>query len=128
MPRPNLQGILIRQVDMRFPPTGKKYRLSVTQELDGRCNVYYEHGPATGLNQGGVKASLVTEAEAMNKVASLISAKRNQRDSYVVDSDQRFNQPQPQPQPQPQKTKPRPRSTSVGSLSGADLSILRSSF
>jgi len=115
MPRPNIIGILIRRIDMHHSSIGKNkdYRITVTEEAAGKYRVYTEYGPAGKLNQGkGQTPSPVSLISAHHLADQLRDGKINQTDSYLVLSDQRFNQPSgPTPPPAPPKPvrPPRPR-------------------
>lgn len=96
MPRPILEGRLIRQIDMHHSSAGKNkdYRISVTQSSEGGYRVYSEHGPAGKLNQGQQKTKReVSWSGAKSMAEALIAEKRSQTDAYQVVSDQMLSEP-----------------------------------
>ncbi|TXT28135.1 MAG: hypothetical protein FD131_3268 [Rhodocyclaceae bacterium] len=96
MPRPTIAGTVIRRIDMRHTSSSsnKDYRITISQEPDGQCRVYTEHGPADRLQNGkeltdspvGIGKARLMADEARDK-------KINQRDSYTVLIDQAFAAP-----------------------------------
>ena len=54
MPRPTIEGTVVRQIDMHHSSAGsnKDYRITISQVGTGQYRVYTEHGPAGRLNNG----------------------------------------------------------------------------
>src|SRR5574337_1072091 len=120
MPRPTIEGSIIRQIDMRCTANGshKDYRITITQDPRTLgCRVYTEYGPAGFLRQGKELPGAPFSPDSANHTADVIcSRKRSQRDSYTVLSDKTFPTPGiPSPAPAPA---PRQR-LSVDTLSAA---------
>lgn len=115
MPRPTIEGQVIRRIDMNYmnPKTGsnKDYRITVSELSSGLCNVYTEYGPAGRLQNGKLVAAGVPPSRADMEADKFCRAKIHQSDSYSVDADQRFPSgftASPQPVP-PQASRPQPK-------------------
>jgi len=67
----------------------KTYIVSIHRLANSECTVYFEHGPSNRVNQGGIKASEVSEARARTVARALVSEKRLKK-GYVVVSEQDF--------------------------------------
>lgn len=134
MPRPTIAGTVIRRIDMRHTSSGsnKDYRITVSQEQDGKCRVYTEHGPADRLQNG---KELTTSPVGAGKARLMADEARNkkikQRDSYTVLFDQTFVVPATSsavaPAPAP-KAAPVRKPISANSLSPASRATLATMF
>lgn len=94
MPRPTISGTVIRRIDMHHSSPGKDkdYRITISQEPDGLCRVYTEHGPAGKLQNGKEQTKNPISAGQADVMAdNLRDGKIKQTDSYDVVSDRRFS-------------------------------------
>jgi hypothetical protein len=85
-----MEGTAIRRIDMHCGQnsSNKDYRITVTQLSGGLCRVYFEHGPAGRLQQGGEKtAKDLPVVIAMQVADKLILEKENGRSRYSVMKD-----------------------------------------
>ena len=125
MPRPTIEGTVVRQIDMHHSSAGsnKDYRITISQVGTGQYRVYTEYGPAGRLQNGKeLTKSAVGIGQATRLADEARDKKINQRDSYSVQSDRDFAAkpaPQAAPQPSPPIQKPSPARplVSVDSLS-----------
>lgn len=132
MPRPTISGTVIRQIYMHHSSTGKNkdYRITVSEETDGLCRVYTEHGPANRLNQGHEQTRRpVLMGEAIRRAEALRDKKISQADSYRVVRDQVFassaGNPAPAPKPEAAaKARARVTADSLSLVSRAKLSFI----
>lgn len=134
MPRPTIAGTVIRRIDMRHTSSGsnKDYRITVSQEQDGKCRVYTEHGPADRLQNGKeLTTSPVGAGKARLMADEARDKKIKQRDSYTVLFDQTFVVPATSsaaaPAPAP-KAAPVRKPISANSLSPASRATLATMF
>ena len=132
MPRPQIEGTLVRQIDMNHqnPAKGsnKDYRITVSQRVDGLFNVYTEHGPAGRLQNGRAVGEGLGESAARFKADEIRDEKINQSDSYSVTSDRNLAKAAPAA-PAPAAPKAAPRLlTSAAQLSPASRAALASIF
>lgn len=134
MPRPTIAGTVIRRIDMRHTSSGsnKDYRITVSQEQDGKCRVYTEHGPADRLQNGKeMTTSPVGAGKARLMADEARDKKIKQRDSYTVLFDQTFVVPATSsaaaPAPAP-KAAPVRKPISANSLSPASRATLATMF
>lgn len=134
MPRPTIAGTVIRRIDMRHTSSGsnKDYRITVSQEQDGKCRVYTEHGPADRLQNGKeLTTSPVGAGKARLMADEARDKKIKQRDSYTVLFDQTFVVPATSsaaaPAPAP-KAAPVRQPISANSLSPASRATLATMF
>jgi hypothetical protein len=135
MPRPTIAGTVIRRIDMRHTGSGsnKDYRITVSQEQDGKCRVYTEHGPADRLQNGKeLTTSPVGAGKARLMADEARDKKIKQRDSYTVLVDQAFAAPAAAPSaaapaPAP-KSAPVRKPISANSLSPASRATLATMF
>lgn len=135
MPRPTISGTVIRRIDMNHTSHSKDkdYRITVTQEPDGLCRVYTEHGPAGKLLNGKERTrrpAFVVSALAM--ADNIRNAKIKQPDSYDIVSDRRFSAtatPSDKPAPvQPAPQAPVRKLISIDSLSPVSRAALAAIF
>ena len=121
MPRPTIEGNVVRQIDMHHSSAGsnKDYRITVSQVGTGQYRVYTEHGPAGRLQNGKeLTQSPVGIGQATRLADEARDKKINQRDSYNVQSDRDFaGTSSPQPSTPIQRTPPARPLLSVDSLS-----------
>ncbi len=134
MPRPKIEGTLVRQIDMnhRNPAKGsdKDYRITVSQRADGLFNVYTEHGPAGKLQNGKAVSEGLGESAAHFKADEIRDGKINQSDSYKVTNDRSYAKAAPAAAPAAPaapKAAPRPLITSE-QLSPASRAALATIF
>ena len=93
MPRPTIEGVVVRQIDMRHKSTksNKDYRITISEVAPDQCRVYTEHGPADHLQNGKELTSRLVSLGEANRLANNARDKKlNQRDSYDVRRDQKF--------------------------------------
>lgn len=135
MTRPTIIGTAIRQIDLHYEDRrskNKDYRIIVARGPSGECRVYYEHGPAGRLNQGGEKtAAPLSESAAMRLAGQLAEEKRHGRDPYWLVGDQRFDlakSPPPQPVSPPPTRRGRPTRTAANTLSSPYRALIDSVF
>ena len=132
MPRPTIEGTVVRQIDMHHSSAGsnKDYRITISQVGTGQYRVYTEHGPAGRLNNGKeLTKSPVGIGQATRLADEARDKKINQRDSYSVQSDRDFAaKSAPQPSPPSQKPSPARPLVSVDSLSPASRAKLVAIF
>ena len=93
MPRPTMEGAVLRRIDLHCNDgsSNKDYRITVTQLASGLCHVYTEHGPHGRLNQGGELTDqpvALGEAERLADDASY--KKQHGRSRYRLIQDQRY--------------------------------------
>lgn len=94
MPRPTIEGSIIRQIDMRCTANGsnKDYRITITQDPRTLgCRVYTEYGPADSLRQGNELLGAPFSTNSAHHAADVIRDRKwSQRDCYTVLSDKTF--------------------------------------
>ena len=121
MPRPTIEGTIVRQIDMHHSSAGsnKDYRITISQVGTGQYRVYTEYGPAGRLQNGKeLTKSAVGIGQATRLANEARDKKINQRDSYRVQSDRDFAvTPAPQPSTPIQRTPQARPLISVESLS-----------
>ena len=121
MPRPTIEGTVVRQIDMHHSSAGsnKDYRITISQVGTGQYSVYTEYGPAGRLQNGKeLTKSAVGIGQATRLADEARDKKINQRDSYRVQSDRDFAvTPALQPSTPIQRTPPARPLISVESLS-----------
>ena len=121
MPRPTIEGTVVRQIDMHHSSAGsnKDYRITISQVGTGQYRVYTEYGPAGRLQNGKeLTKSAVGIGQATRLADEARDKKINQRDSYRVQSDRDFAvTPALQPSTTIQRTPPARPLISVESLS-----------
>lgn len=142
MPRPQIVGLIVRQIDMNHTGVTNKGRRSnkdyrITISIDGgQHHLYTEYGPAGRLQNGEEHALDAPSAAIANRRADeLCEAKKNQRDSYRATSDQHFR-PAPTTAPIPatppaatsHPASPRRQIKSIESLSAASRRAISSIF
>ena len=132
MPRPTIEGTVVRQIDMHHSSAGsnKDYRITISQVGASQYRVYTEHGPAGRLNNGKeLTKSPVGIGQATRLADEARDKKINQRDSYSVQSDRDLAaQTAPQPSPPIHKPSPARPLASVDSLSPASRAKLVAIF
>lgn len=136
MALPKITGTVIRRIDLHCSQgsSNKDYRIKVTQEADGTCRVFYEHGPAGRMQNGGEKTTKpVTLAKATSIADALIRSKENGRSVYHLVSDHDFPHPAIEAQKLARTMKPaalpaRTRTTSWAALSAPNRALIRAIF
>lgn len=130
MPRPQIVGLKLRQIDMNHTGTtpkgrtsNKDYRITISVDAGGVHRVYTEYGPAGRLQNGREESpSSSRSLRAANAMAdNFVQEKQNQRDVYRVTADQDFSPPPVAPSPVQAVSKPRSQ-PKVGAKSIASLS------
>ena len=132
MPRPTIEGSVVRQIDMHHSSAGsnKDYRITISQVGASQYRVYTEHGPAGRLNNGKeLTKSLVGIGQATRLAEEARDKKINQQDSYDVMSDRDFGStpaPQQPPAPiqNPSPARPRVSAESLSPESRAQLGAI----
>ena len=132
MPRPQIVGLKLRQIDMNHTGTtpkgrssNKDYRITITVDAGGVHHVYTEYGPAGRLQNGREESPSTSRSlSAANAMADqFVQDKQNQRDVYRITADQDFSPPPAAPSPVQAAPKPRcqPKAgaKSIASLSEA---------
>jgi hypothetical protein len=135
MARPTIIGTVLRRIDLHCGAgaSNKDYRITVTEVAADSCRVYFEHGPARRLQQGGEKTSTpVSEAEAMQIADELMREKqrgKSGKDPYTLVSDQRFTSPAASPRKKPAAKKvPRVSTISTSTLTPAGRALINNLF
>lgn len=140
MPRPTINGTLVRRINMNHTGvtskgrrSNKDYRITISVDAGGEYHLYTEYGPAGHL-QNGEEHALAAPRSASSvkrRADELRDVKTNKRDSYDVVNDQHFGSAQaatPNPITPPIKAAPPEPLKSIASLSEAVRSSIHPFF